>query len=180
VTRVGFRWLERGSCRHPEVMTITGGSLCAVDFPSLVGVIAHPTRGIFLFDTGYDPAFIEATKPFPERLYRWTTPVAVGEAQQWHEWLASHGIAENDIVGTVISHFHGDHVAGMRHLADKPIYCARAGLEELRRPGRMGQVRKECCRRWFRTVQMRTRSFLRMPLLCLCQAPFRPLPKAAI
>lgn len=140
--RVGFRWLERGSCRHPQVMTITGGSLCAVDFPSLVGVIAHPTRGIFLFDTGYDPAFIEATKSFPERFYRWTTPVAVGEAQRWHEWLAAHDIAESDIVGTVISHFHGDHVAGMRHLADKPMYCARAGLDELRRPGRIGRVRQ--------------------------------------
>jgi glyoxylase-like metal-dependent hydrolase (beta-lactamase superfamily II) len=142
VIRVGFRWLERGSCRHPEVMTIAGGSLCAVDFPALVGIITHPARGIFLFDTGYDPAFIEATRPFPERFYRWTTPVTVGEAQRWQDWLAAHGIAEGDIAGTVISHFHGDHVAGMRHLADQPIFCARAGLEELRRPGRIAQVRK--------------------------------------
>ena len=43
--RVGFRWLERGSCRHPELMTITGGSLCATDFPAMVGVIEHPARG---------------------------------------------------------------------------------------------------------------------------------------
>lgn len=57
--RVGFRWLERGSCRHPQAMTIRGGSLCAVDFPALVGVIDHPDRGLFLFDTGYDPAFID-------------------------------------------------------------------------------------------------------------------------
>jgi len=54
-------------------MVIKGGSLCSVDFPALVGVIEHPSRGIFLFDTGYDPAFNDATKPFPERLYRWTT-----------------------------------------------------------------------------------------------------------
>ena len=47
--RVGFRWLERGSCRHPQVATIKGGSLCPVDFPAMVGVIAHPTRGNLLF-----------------------------------------------------------------------------------------------------------------------------------
>lgn len=142
MTRVGFRWLERGSCRHPEAMTITGGSLCAIDFPALVGVIAHPARGIFLFDTGYDPAFINATRPFPERLYRWTTPVSLGAEQEWRTWLAAHDIAEGEIAGTIISHFHGDHVAGMRHLADRPVYCARAGLTELRRPGRLARVRR--------------------------------------
>lgn len=140
--RVGFRWLERGSTRHPEVMTIKGGSLCAAEFPALVGIIAHPVRGIFLFDTGYDPAFIDATQTFPERLYRWTTPVSLGDAEQWNSWLATHSIDQGDIAGTIISHFHGDHVAGMRHLSEKPIYCARAGLEELRRPGRFGRVRR--------------------------------------
>lgn len=142
MTRVKFRWLERGSCSHPEIMTIGGGSLCSVDFPAFVGVIEHPERGIFLFDTGYDPAFTDATEPFPERFYRWTTPVQIDPAQAWQNWLAEHQIAEDAIAGTVISHFHGDHVAGMRNLADKPIYCARAGLEELRRPGRLGRVRQ--------------------------------------
>jgi glyoxylase-like metal-dependent hydrolase (beta-lactamase superfamily II) len=140
--RVGFRWLERGSCRHPEAATMVGGSLCAVDFPAMVGVIAHPDRGIFLFDTGYDPAFLEATRPFPERFYRWVTPVAIDAEQEWQAWLAAHAIDGSAIAGTIISHFHGDHVAGMRHLANKPIYCARAGLAELRKPGRFGRVRQ--------------------------------------
>ncbi len=139
---VGFRWLERGSCRHPEAMTLSGGSLCAAEFPALVGVITHPTRGTFLFDTGYDPAFLDATRPFPERLYRWTTPVSIGETAQWQTWLAAHDLAEGDIVGTIISHFHGDHVAGMRHLADRPLFCARSGLNELRKRGRLGRVRQ--------------------------------------
>lgn len=140
--RVGFRWLERGSCRHPQVMTIRGGSLCAVDFPALVGVIDHPDRGLFLFDTGYDPAFIDATHPFPERLYRWTTPVRIDPASEWRAWTAAHAIDESRIAGTIISHFHGDHVAGMRHLAHHPMYCARAGLAALRRPGRFRRVRQ--------------------------------------
>lgn len=142
MTRVGFRWLERGSTRHPEVMTLSGGSVCALDFPALVGVIEHPTRGLFLFDTGYDPAFEEATDPFPERLYRWTTPVEIGAELEWQTWLKAHEINEAQIAGTIISHFHGDHVAGMRNLADRPVYCARAGLTALRKPGRFGRVRQ--------------------------------------
>lgn len=139
--RVGFRWLERGSCRHPERMTIAGGSLCAVEFPAMVGVIDHPQRGLFLFDTGYDPAFLEATRPFPERLYRWTTPVSIGDRERWQVWLHSHGIDEAAIAGTIISHFHGDHVAGVQHLAHLPVHCARAGLAKLRAPGRFARVR---------------------------------------
>ncbi|CDG52023.1 MULTISPECIES: MBL fold metallo-hydrolase [Halomonadaceae] len=140
--RVGFRWLERGLCRHPEIATLSGGSLCAVDFPAMVGVIEHPARGILLFDTGYDPAFIDATETFPERFYRWTTPVKIDAQQAWSAWLATHGIEDSAIVGTIISHFHGDHVAGMCHLAQRPVYCARAGLSGLRRPGRFGRVRQ--------------------------------------
>ena len=140
--RVGFRWLERGSCRHPEFGMIQGGSLCPVDFPALVGVIAHPERGLFLFDTGYDPAFIEATGPFPERIYRWTTPASIGAGEEWRAWLAAHDIAEDEIAGLIVSHFHGDHVAGARHLAGLPMYCARAGLSALRSGSRLARVRK--------------------------------------
>lgn len=139
--RVGFRWLERGSCRHPEGMTIAGGSLCTVEFPAMVGVIEHPALGLFLFDTGYDPAFIAATRPFPERFYRWTTPVSIGEAERWQVWLQHHRIDGAAIAGTIVSHFHGDHVAGLHHLAHLPVYCARAGLDALRGKGRIARVR---------------------------------------
>jgi glyoxylase-like metal-dependent hydrolase (beta-lactamase superfamily II) len=123
-------------------MTISGGSLCAAHFPAMVGVIRHPSRGIFLFDTGYDPAFMIATRSFPERFYRWTTPVNIGAGEAWRSWLAAHDIAEHEIAGTILSHFHGDHVAGMINLADRPVYCAQAGLAQLRGPGRISGVRR--------------------------------------
>ncbi len=118
-----------------------GGSLCAVDFPAMVGVIGHPDAGLVLFDTGYDPAFLEATRPFPERLYRWTTPVTIPPEAEWQAWLASHDIAAADIAAVIVSHFHGDHVAGLRHLAALPLHCSREGLTALRRPGRVRRVR---------------------------------------
>ncbi len=140
--RVGFRWLSRGSCHHPEAMTMKGGSLCSVEFPALVGVIEHPDRGTFLFDTGYDPAFLSATKPFPERLYRWTTPVRIGPELEWNYWLKDNSIQPADISGVIISHFHGDHVAGLHHLEGLLMFCARSGLNNLRKPGRFQRVRQ--------------------------------------
>lgn len=122
-------------------MTIKGGSLCAVEFPAMVGVIEHPDKGFFLFDTGYDPTFIQETQTFPEKLYRWTTPVSIGSDLEWRTWLSAHRIDPSCIAGTIISHFHGDHVAGLHHLTGRPIYCARAGLHKLRSGSRFSRVR---------------------------------------
>lgn len=138
--RVAFDWIARGSCRHPEAMTIAGGSLCAADFPALVGVIRHPDAGTLLFDTGYDEAFLRATRRWPERFYRLATPVDFAGAEDWNAWLAHHGIDAADITGVIISHFHGDHVAGLHRLAGVPVYCARAGLARLRAGGRLSRV----------------------------------------
>lgn len=139
--RLGFQWLARGACRHPQAMTIQGGSLCSTEFPAMVGVIRHPEVGVLLFDTGYDRAFLEATRPFPERLYRWATPVELGDgAQPLTDWLAGHGAPAGDIAGVILSHFHGDHVAGLNGLPSVPIYCAAAGLERVRRGSRLRRV----------------------------------------
>lgn len=138
--RVGFSWVSRGNCRHPEMMTIRGGSLCATDFPAMVGIIRHPDAGILLFDTGYDQAFMRATKPFPERLYRWATPVRFDDAGSWDDWLLRSGVAPADLAGVIVSHFHGDHVAGLCHFAGLPVHCSSAGLGRVREGSRIGRV----------------------------------------
>ncbi|RYF92299.1 MAG: MBL fold metallo-hydrolase [Caulobacteraceae bacterium] len=138
--RVGFDWIARGLTRHPEIMTLSGGSLCPADFPAMVGVIRHPDAGVLLFDTGYDPAFLTATRPWPERLYRIATPVDFAGGEDWSAWLAANGVSAADITGVILSHFHGDHVAGLHQMPDAPIHCARAGLENLRQGSRLRRV----------------------------------------
>jgi glyoxylase-like metal-dependent hydrolase (beta-lactamase superfamily II) len=140
--RVGFAWAERGSCRHPERMTIKGGSLCAVNFPAMVGIIRHPDAGILLFDTGYDQAFLEATRPFPERFYRWATPVALDPADGVEEWLVRQGVRPDEVRHIILSHFHGDHVAGLGGFPNARVFCASAGLERVRSGGRLSRVAK--------------------------------------
>ena len=134
--------LQAGSCRHPEGMAMRGASLCAAEFPALTALILHPTEGPLLFDTGYDPAFFQATRRWPEKLYRLATPVSLDDGEAVSRQIARHGLQPSDIRGVILSHFHGDHVAGLPAFPRARIYCAKAGLEQMRTVGRLAGVRR--------------------------------------
>lgn len=132
---VGLRIVTTGACRHPERVTIVGGSWRPAIFPALVALIAHPDEGLVLFDTGYDPAFIDATRPFPERIYRWITPPEI--ATPIADRLIAEGTDPRDVRHIVLSHFHGDHASGLARFPNATIHCARAGLEAVWDRGRL-------------------------------------------
>jgi glyoxylase-like metal-dependent hydrolase (beta-lactamase superfamily II) len=140
--RVGFSWAKRGSCSHPEIMTLRDGSLCSADYPAFVGIIRHPEHGVILFDTGYDPAFFAATQTFPERFYRWATPVNLDKTETASTWLAKLGIGMDEVTMLILSHFHGDHVAGLTNFPNAKIYCSAAGLKQIQSGSRFGRVRQ--------------------------------------
>jgi len=123
-------------------MTREGASWRSVEFPALVALILHPDAGPILFDTGYDPAFFAATEAFPERLYRWTTPVDFRPEEAVAEQLPRFGVRPDDVTAIVISHFHGDHVAGLHRFPKAVLHCARAGAEQLVQGNRLSRVRK--------------------------------------
>jgi len=134
--------LRAGECSHPAVMTRRDAGLAPAVFPALAALIVHPEEGPILFDTGYDPAFLAATEPFPERLYRWTTPVRLEPGDAVADQLPAFGFAPEDIRAVVVSHFHGDHVAGLNRFPNARILCARAGLDQVHRKGRFARVRR--------------------------------------
>lgn len=125
-------FLRLGCCRHPEAATLRGGRLAPAVFPALAGLFRHPDAGVILFDTGYDPAFSEATNTFPERFYRWLTPPQVAPDAAPDE-LARFGVEPADVRWVVLSHFHGDHIAGLHRYPRARIACSRRGLDAARR-----------------------------------------------
>lgn len=131
---VGLRIVASGSCRHPEIATIRGGSLRPVTFPALVALIVHPVEGPILFDTGYDPAFLAATRRFPERLYRWLTPPEIGSPVA--DRLAAEGLEAGDVRHIILSHFHGDHASGLGRFPNAAVHCSKAGLSRVWGRGR--------------------------------------------
>ena len=85
---VSVRFVDGGYCRQNE--GFVGGPCGNVrDFHAMFVHGIHPEHGEFLIDTGYSPAFFDATRQFPERLLRRLTPVPV-EQDFWREdyWRA--------------------------------------------------------------------------------------------
>jgi glyoxylase-like metal-dependent hydrolase (beta-lactamase superfamily II) len=126
-TSVRIELLEVGHCLHPEHVVLQNRRFAPLRFPAIVALIHHPTRGPILFDTGYSPRFLEATRPFPERLYAWVTPITIDPTRTALAQLEARGIRGKDITHVIVSHFHADHVAG---LSDFPtarlVYLERA------------------------------------------------------
>lgn len=134
--------LNTGHCAHAERMTLSDGSWRPKDYPAMPMLIVHSEEGPILFDTGYDPAFLAATQPFPERFYRWLTPVDLAPGKDAASQCAALGFAPEDIRHLVLSHFHADHIAGTHRFVNAAIHCARAGLENAQSGGRIARTRR--------------------------------------
>ncbi|MDO5657376.1 MAG: MBL fold metallo-hydrolase [Paracoccus sp. (in: a-proteobacteria)] len=138
---IRLRLLRVGSCSAPARLARPGARGRA-RFPALIAVISHPERGEILFDTGYGRSFFVATDPFPERIYRWLTPVSLPEEEALPQQLARLGVTP-DLV--ILSHLHADHVAGLFDLERVPqVVTSGAALDHLAALGRIGALRAGC------------------------------------
>ena len=122
-------------------MTRRGASWRACRFPAGFALIVHRIAGAILFDTGYAPRFDAATRSFPERLYRWFTPVSVDATQSAASQLSRLGVAAEDVATIVVSHFHADHVAGLRDFPNATVVCAREAWTGVTARGRVASLR---------------------------------------
>jgi glyoxylase-like metal-dependent hydrolase (beta-lactamase superfamily II) len=139
---LSWELLEVGSCRQWECMAMRGGRMRVVRFPALCALIRHPTRGTWLYDTGYSSHFFDATQPFPERLYRWLTPVRLPEEDRLLRQLDQRGVHARDIDGIIVSHFHADHIAGLRDFPNASFLASRAGYSQARTLTRTAALRR--------------------------------------
>jgi glyoxylase-like metal-dependent hydrolase (beta-lactamase superfamily II) len=129
MTTVGLHMLRVGACRHLECMAARGGRWATVEFPALCGLIRHPRRGWLLYDTGYAGHFFTATETWPERLYRATLPVELPLNQVLQTQLADFGLVPADIGTVIVSHYHGDHIAGLRDFPNARFVASSADTE---------------------------------------------------
>jgi len=109
-----------GYCTHPEFMVKRGGSFSSIKFPVLVASIEYNQK-ILLFDTGYGRHFFDATARFPEKIYALTTPVTL--EKPLCEML------NTKVDSIFISHFHADHIGGLKDLPDAKLYCSKEAYE---------------------------------------------------
>ena len=106
--------LEAGSLVHPEHVILRTGRLRPMRFPALFALIEHPAAGVVLFDTGHSQHFVRATRRLPERLYTLLAPLTLGAGDGAVDQLRDRGLSAADVRHVVVSHFHADHVAGLK------------------------------------------------------------------
>ena len=120
-----------GYCIAKENDAIRGGRKMKIKFHALWGLIEHPEKGWILYDTGYTQRFYDATKLFPNKIYALITKVVINPEEEIKAQLKNAGIANEDIKHVIITHFHADHIAGLRDFPNATIYASQKAVDQL-------------------------------------------------
>ena len=129
--------LTTGYCRASESHLIRGGARRTVDVPAQVALLHHATRGWLLFDAGYASRLWDATARPPYFLYRRATPLRLPpELPLAAQLPTALGLSPADVRTVVVSHFHADHVAGLRDFPRARLVASRAAYADV--AGRRG------------------------------------------
>lgn len=110
-------------------------------FPARAYLI-ETQHGRWLWDTGYASHFIDSTRNGLFAWYRRVTPVHFDEADALAHQLRARGMRAEDLTSVIVSHFHGDHIAGLRDFQRAPTWLSGAGWAATRTLRGVGALRK--------------------------------------
>ncbi|WP_454783020.1 MBL fold metallo-hydrolase [Legionella sp. WA2022007384] len=126
---IEYQLFEVGFCKYCARMTLKNAHWKQSEYPALCTLIKHPTYGYILFDTGYTNRFFQLTQKFPFSLYRHLTPVMLKKSLK--EQLAENNIQASEIKGIVISHFHADHIGGLKDFPNAQFFCHPDAINDI-------------------------------------------------
>lgn len=107
-------FFSTGYCTMLERLVTPSGRWQTVPIYALCAVVNHPQHGVVVIDTGYSPRFYEATQAWPGRGYALFTPTFTTVQDSLVYQLAQRGIPAGDVKTVIITHFHGDHLCGLK------------------------------------------------------------------
>ncbi|WP_027015205.1 MBL fold metallo-hydrolase [Comamonas composti] len=122
---------EAGWCTHVACVALKGAGLASCRFPSRAYLI-ETARGRWLWDTGYAQRFLDSTRSGLFAWYRRITPVHFDASAALVLQLREKGLRPGDLNAVMLSHFHGDHIAGLKDFAGVPTWLSGAGWNETR------------------------------------------------
>ncbi|AFY84864.1 MBL fold metallo-hydrolase [Oscillatoria acuminata] len=138
---IKIKFFKGGSCTHPEAIVIRDGQWKSALFPSVFALILHPSGGAILYDTGYSQRFFQETRRFPLRLYALTTPVSVPPEESALTQLQEQGISPTAVKSIIISHFHADHIGGLRDFSDARFVCLKSAYAAVKNKQGFGALK---------------------------------------
>jgi glyoxylase-like metal-dependent hydrolase (beta-lactamase superfamily II) len=134
---------EAGYCTHPACMALRGAGMKVCRFPARAYLIETARgHGRYLWDTGYASHFVDSTRSGLFAWYRRVTPVHFDEREAVVAQLRARGIQTEDLTALILSHFHGDHIAGLRDLQGTPTWLSGTGWAATRSLRGIGALRQ--------------------------------------
>lgn len=121
--------LTGGSCGQLEKISNVKKPFRHVQFPAHFFLIQHQKKGYILVDTGYSEHFLKATNTYPYSIYAKITPIQFQKQDSAIEQLKKLGIEKEDVTFIFISHFHADHVSGLRDFPNATYICSKKAYE---------------------------------------------------
>lgn len=128
---VRLRLLTTGYCTVAASHVLRGAPSTPLDCHALVALIEHPDHGPLLWDAGYAPRLLEALRPWPFPIYRMATPLCIEPELAAAAQLARMGIAPEAIGHVIVSHFHADHIAGLRDFPAAAIVADADAIDSI-------------------------------------------------
>ncbi len=129
---VQFQLKAAGFCWAAQHHAMRGAARKDIKFYATYGIIRHPKHGVILFDTGYATRFFDYTSKYPYKLYQHLTKVKINEAENVVNQLKADGIEANEVTYIIISHFHADHIAGLKDFPNSTFICNRTAYEAIK------------------------------------------------
>lgn len=123
--------LDTGYCLAWEHHVIQGGARKRIACHALVALLHHPAHGWLLWDAGYAPRLLTATNRLPYALYRLATPLRLDPRLTVVAQLARWQLTPADIRSILISHFHADHIAGLRDFPAATFITTQAAYADI-------------------------------------------------
>jgi glyoxylase-like metal-dependent hydrolase (beta-lactamase superfamily II) len=128
---IRYHILDTGFCVVRENHMLQGGRHDYVQCHATAALIHHPHAGWLLWDTGYASHMLDATRRWPFSLYRRVTPLHIRPEQAVAAQLPRFGLTVGDIRHIIISHFHADHIAGLRDFPQATFIARQSGYESI-------------------------------------------------
>jgi glyoxylase-like metal-dependent hydrolase (beta-lactamase superfamily II) len=118
-----------GYCTHIACIAQQGAGFGICKFPSQAWLI-EVDEFKWLWDTGYSDHFQQYTQSGLFKIYQKITPVHLERKESLKDQLITLGISPSDIQHIIISHFHSDHIAGLKDFPQSDFICAKSGWDK--------------------------------------------------
>ena len=141
--RLGVSGDSHADPRHLRLPASLGRPL---RFPAGWALIEHPVHGALLFDCGYGAAARTAMQGGLRRIYRHAIGACCAPGADPSRLLASIGLRAEDVGHVVLSHFHPDHVGGLREFPAAACIAHADAWQQVRDGGRCNHLHSQIWR----------------------------------